>query len=146
MSVEVVKSYTRTRMHSLGYTKEHIDAFDDNTIDKAQMNKVYFIELKQMAQRVKTHNRHYEVRLPFEVHILRAPTKAPIALLDSALVAADAIVSDMTLATNKFAYSNTKLKDVRFESMAVEPLAGSNDNSVRVVIRFQALVMFPTAA
>lgn len=140
MSVSSVKAYARARLAALGYT-EWCDGFNWANIPVTKLDTSFHVELE--AARGVSNNQDYQaIEASFVVRLFRAPTRTPKGLIDTATEAGDGVISDFLAAANRT--TQTGLKNVRFDTMTIEPLDDSNDNGVIIRIAFTALVLIST--
>lgn len=140
MSIASVKAYARARLSALGYT-EWTDGFNWQNIPKTLLENRFHVEL-QPSVGISNNQDHQTIETQFTVRIFKAPTRDPKTLIDTGAGLADTVIADLLLASNRL--TQTGIKTVRFNSMAVEPFDTSNDNSLVVVMVFTALVIIST--
>ena len=135
-----VKTYVRARLLSLGFT-EWTDGFNFSNIPKTKLESSYHVELGvSTGTAVNQDNQHIET--PFAIRLFKAPTLRPKALIDSGIIVADTVIADLIKAENRL--TQTEIKNVWFNNMAIEPLDDSNDNGLIIKIDFTALVIIGT--
>lgn len=140
MSLAGVKPYAVTRMRALGYTEW--PGFDFSEIPKTALNRSFHVEAGD-AQAVGDHDQQsQDVEMAFTVRIFRAPSGKPGTLIDEAIAIGDTVISAFLKASNRT--TQTQIKNVSFDSMAVKPLNDENDNGVVAEIAFRALVIIST--
>lgn len=140
MSIAGVKAYARTRMLSLGYT-EWTDGFNFANIPATQLNSRFHVELGRSTG-IKNNQQCQDIETEFTVRLFKTATSDPKRLIDSAAVIADTVIADLISASNRL--TQTEIKTVRFNSMAIEPLDPSNDNGLTIRMIFTALVIIAT--
>lgn len=137
MSLASVKPYFRTRLESLGYV-EHKDAFNVENIAKTALAKAYHVEMRD-AQGVRSNQDSLDIEVPLTVRVFIPPRKDAMAGVDLGIAAADTVIADTCSALNRLTQSG--IKNVLFQALALEPLAQSNDNGVIVRLDFTVLVI-----
>lgn len=140
MSLASVKTYARARMVALGYT-EWSDGFNYHNIPAQRLGDVFHVEFGTASGSAQHHDCQ-EIEVPFTVRLFEPTGKDPKTLIDRAVAATDAVLAEMLAATNRLTQSG--IKNVRFDTMTIEPLDDSNDNGVIAKISFSALVIVST--
>jgi hypothetical protein len=137
MSLSQLKSYFRTRVESIGTYKEHKDAFNWQNISEMGLNKAYHIQLQEASRASLSHPTLVEVNAPVTVRLFFKGYRDPAAGVDTAVVEADKLIKAACKASNRL---GTTLKNVTFNSMSIEPLDETNDNSILTTLNFTASV------
>lgn len=133
-----VKPFFRTRLSSLGYTKEHTDGFNRDNIPSTLMHNTYFIELTSISGTKLDHDcQHTDVGV--RVNIFRNGYRKPREAIDTALVDAQTIVADFVKISN---VNHPSIYNVVFDSLSIVPIDDSNDNSLIIEIELRAVVIF----
>lgn len=140
MSLLGVKLYARTRMRALGYT-EHTDGFNWKNIPSTKLDKAFHVELGE-ARGLSNNQDSQDIDAPFTIRAFQAPRLGAKNLIDTGVSMADTIIADLLMASNRL--TQTEIKTVRLNTVAVEPLDESNDNGIVVKINFTALVIIST--
>ncbi len=141
MSIATVLPYARARMNSLGY-EEWTDAFNYNNISSTSYDSTYHLEL-QTSIGIKNNQNSQDVESPFIVRLFWRGKRDTGENRDTAITAADTIISEFIDPTNRLVGSI--LKNIVFNSMTIETIAESNDNSIIIRLDFTALVVFDTS-
>lgn len=136
-----VKAYARARLNALGY-KEWRDGFNFENIPRTLLDKSYCVELG-VAVGLKDTQDSLDIDAPFTVRIFMKPRRESKGLIDEAIERADEIIFDLMAAVNRVTGTGG-LKNIRFDTMTIEPLKDSNDNGVIAKITFAAHVIIPT--
>ena len=131
-------NYAQARMEALGY-EEWEDDFNHENIPQNKLEDVYQIEVGSISGG-QQNQYDLEILVPLKVYFFVAPKRDVLANRDSALSALDTLVAAFVLGSNRLAYGSG-LKDVRFKNAALEKLADSNDNGMKVTAEFDALVI-----
>ena len=137
MSVSVVKPYARARLRALGYT-EWKEGFNFENIPKTKLDSSFHLELGD-ARAVSHSQDNLEIEVPITVRIFRAPGKNSSDIVDRAITKGDEVRAGMLAAADRLTQSG--IKNVLFETMAIEPLANSNDNGVIVTQGFTVVIV-----
>jgi len=129
-------------MDALSYV-EHYDGFNFENIPGTKFDTAYHIEMG--VARGLSNNQNCQVtEVPYTVRAFFAGGADPKAVLETSIASGDAIVAEMIDPSNRLVQSG--LKNVRFDSMSVEPVADSNDNSIVVKVDFTAMVITDTSS
>lgn len=135
-----VKAYARLRMAALGY-REHYDGFNFKNIPATQMDRLFHVELGESIG-ISNNQDSQDIETEFTIRIFRAAGSNPKTLIDNAVVLADTVIADLLKASNRL--TQTEIKTVRFNLMAIEPNDLTNDNAIIVRMSFTALVIIST--
>lgn len=138
--ISSVLSYARARLAVLGY-QEWTDGFNFENIPKTRLDSVFHLTLgDSLGTDIGQDNQTIET--PFTIRLFLAPNRNPKALIDQATQIADIVIADLLKASNRL--TQTGIKTVWFNTMAIEPIANSNDNGVIIQFNFTALVVIST--
>ena len=140
MSIAGVKTYARARMRSLGYT-EWMDGFNFANIPSTLLNSRFHVALGDSIG-ISNNQDNQTIESEFTIRIFRQGTADPKTSIDTATTSADTVITDLLRASNRL--TQTEIKNVRFNSMAIEPIDVSNDNGLIVRMSFTALVIIST--
>lgn len=132
-------AYCRARMKALGRSEWDDPNFE--TLPHTRLSASYHLELGD-AQSVSVAHDHQLVNVPVTLRVPYAPTRKPTALADEAIAFADKVIVEFVKAQNRL--NQEVIKNVTFNTMAVEPLNESDDNSVILKIVFNTLVIIST--
>ncbi len=140
--IAAVLTYASARMKALGYT-EHKSTFNLDNIPRTKRDTVFHVEQNTVTPKTVSGSGCYDVNVPFTVRVFSGQSCESLADRDKLLEAGDTIIDDMVLATNAQTQT-TGLKNVLFGSLTLEPLSGSNENSLILKIEFTGLVIKST--
>lgn len=139
--ISSVKPYARARLDALGY-REWIDGFNFENIPPTLFDEAYHIELGQ-GRGLQNNQDHQIIEMPFTVRLFLRGFLQPRDRIDEATVIADSIIASFIAPLNRLTQTPS-LKNIRFDSVIIEPLAASNDNSLIVRLEFAALLITST--
>lgn len=135
MSVTSVKSYFRARCIASGLT-EHTDGFNEANVAFTVIDKAFHILLGTFSGR-KLNQNDQEIDCPVTVSFWINGYNDPADGIDRAVQLAETLIKETLKNSNRLGQS---IKNVVFNTMSLEPLDGSTDNTVKVTISFTALV------
>lgn len=121
-----VRSYIRARAKAVGLT-EWTDAFNVENIPSTLLNKSFHMEMGT-ATALKREGRDVTIDYPVLVSIAVKGYRTPAEAVDSAISLSQQLTAEAMDPTLR--YTQTSIKDVFMESLAIDPLATSNDNVV----------------
>lgn len=136
-----VLAYCRARLTALGRV-EHVDTFNFNNIPEPRLSKAFHLELG--ASTGETNNQdHQTARVPVTVRLPFAPARLVKPIREEAAVFADTVIAAFINPRNRLTQTNS-IRNVKFDTMTMDPLANSNDNGLIVNLIFTMLVITST--
>ena len=143
--IAAVLPYARGRLEALGLT-EWIDGFNAENIPSTQLDNTFMVDLGTITTR-QMNQTDLVLEVPFIVTIFKSVIRDNNQRIDDAISSADSVIDEMLKVSNRLNQSVTGdyLKDVKFSSMAIEPLNATDDNGVVVKMEFRAILMRCTA-
>jgi hypothetical protein len=137
MSLSSVRSYMKTRCNALGFV-EHKDAFNFENIARVQFNRAFHLQLGQVSG-VKQNQTVQEVNAEVTVRLFFNGFRTPSDGVDLAIVESEKLIASCLKTENRL--GGEYLKNLRFNSMSVEPFDSTNDNALVSIINFTADVL-----
>jgi len=134
-----VLQYVRERMQSLGY-EEHPDAFNFDNIPSTDFDTMYHCEYLPSVPRTSDHS-SIEITCPFRLRLPFHLNRDTGVKRDDVIESADLVVNDFIAAENRL---GTGIKNIEFDIMDIETIADSNDNAVRLILEFTAIIVKST--
>lgn len=134
------RAYARSRLNAMGL-KEWTDGFNWKNIPKSRLDEYYIIELGTVFG-VQNNQDNQDMDVEFTIHLFKSPTRDPRALIDSAVSLGDTVIADFLAAGNRT--TQAEIKNVRFNTLTIDPLDNSNDNGLEIKIAFMAHVIIST--
>lgn len=136
MSLVNIRPYVRSQLTSLVF-KEWTDGFADDNIPSSILDRSYFMTFGT-ASEDQTNALDVEVTQEVEVRVYFKGFRNPQAAIDLCLPECESIIAKLCKYTD---YTLAGLKQVRFQSLDLEPLQDEqNDNVVRAVFVFEVKV------
>ena len=135
-----VRTYARARLDSLGYT-EWTDGFNFKNIPSTLLDTRYHLELLPVRG-VSDSQQSQVMEAPVTVRLFKAAVRDARQTIDDGVSVGDTVIYEFLKASNRT--SGASLKNVRFDSMAIEPLDETNDNGVIIKIDFTCHVEIST--
>lgn len=137
MSFQAARSHFRSVMDALGYN-EWTDGFNIEDIPSSIIDGSY--HLTSYSANAVSHNHiDLSVNQRMQITVFRKGYKDFASGIDILNEDADTIFGSLLSPTNRL---TTAIKSIKFVSMAIEPLADSNDNSAKLTLDFDCLVFF----
>lgn len=136
-----VLEYCRTRLKALGRI-EHVDTFNFENIPEPRLSKAFHLELQQ-SRGDKNNQDNQEASVPVTVRLPYAPARVVKPIRDEAVVFADTVIAAFINPRNRLTQTNS-IRNVRYDTMTLDPLADSNDNGLIVNLTFTMLVITGT--
>lgn len=134
MALTDVRNYFRNRMYALGYN-EWTDEFNIENIPSTILDKTYHVESGDIASTASNHQPH-RFDCPVTIRLFLKGYDNPVSAVDDAYVHCEDVLAEVLLPANRL---SDDIHDVQPVNIAVEPLTASNDNSVVLVITFNAI-------
>jgi len=133
MSLSAVRTYFRDRLDSLDYN-EWTDGFNFDNIPETISTDTYHLTTGVISVERSNHlvNRF---TYPVTIRVFFLGYNNPAEAIDTAISASEDILADILSPANRL---GTSIKDVFPSTITVEPRAESNDNSVILVMEFNA--------
>lgn len=131
-----VRDYFEGIAGELGYRK-HYDGFATDNIPGTTYNKTYHVEAFEFNQDSSGQNA-LTVNCPVIVKLYFKAYRDVDAGIESATIAGEGYVESVLDSTN--ALQETYIRQVKFNSMSVDPYAGSNDNYIVCNINLNAIL------
>jgi len=135
--MSAVLAYARARMDTLDF-EEWEDAFAFDNIPRTKFDDIYHLEFGP-ASRDSEHQDNIHVEVPFTLRVFRRSFRPTKEGRDDAIVIADSIIDEFIKSTNRLLDSG--LETVQFDTLTLDRLDDSNDNSLILIIDFTALVV-----
>jgi hypothetical protein len=136
-----VLTYCRARLATLGRV-EHVDNFNFDNIPRPRLDKSFHLELGVAGG--DGNNQDNQVsRVPVTIRLPYSPARAVKDIRDAAVVYADTVIASFISPANRLTQTNS-IKNVLYNTSALEPLAESNDNGLIVNLNFTMLVITST--
>jgi hypothetical protein len=133
-------AYSRARLSALRLREWDQDhGFD--LIPNTALDSVYYLNVLE-ASGVSNNHDHQVITVPLDVMIFAGPTRNVRSTSEIAISRGEAVIADFIRASNRLLFEG--IKDVKFDSMNLEPIAESNDNGSVITIRFSFLTMVGT--
>jgi hypothetical protein len=132
-------TYARTRLKALGRTEWTDPSFVN--IPRPRLGTSFHI-VQEVTTGVSNNQDNQIMEVPITVRLPFAPNRKPTDLADAATQFADVVIADFINPKNRLTQAN--LKNVVFNTMALDPLDDSNDNGVIVRLLFTVLVVTST--
>lgn len=130
------RSYFRAQLRELGYA-EWTDGFADDNIPSTLLDRSYFLRIGTTSED-ETHAQDVEVTQELELRIYFKGFRDPQGAIDESLLASEDVIARLCNYTD---YTEAGLKQIRFQSLDIEPLVDEqNDNVVRAVFVFESKV------
>lgn len=135
-----VKPFFRARLNLLGY-REWRDMNFKN-IPQGVLNEKYHIDLGNSFG-IQNNQDNQDIETEITIRLFRAPTNDPIGQLDKATEIADTVLADILSSRNRTTQASG-MRNVRFNSLAIDPIDPSNDNGLEIRIALTAHVIIST--
>lgn len=133
-------TYCRTRLKALGRTEWRDPKFVN--IPRPRLDKAFHLTLEPSTG-VSNNQDNQVTHTPVTVRLTYAPSRKPDDIADAATKwAHETVVADFLNPRNRL--TQVGVKNVTFNTLAIEPLDGSNDNGVIVRLVFTMLVITST--
>lgn len=139
MSFTNIRPYFRTRLDSLGF-REWPDAFNIDNNPSSIIDLSYHLGPVQVST-IQQNQGDLESDGSISVHLWVKGYADPSVALDDSLTNAQSILVDVLKASNRI---GGNLKNVFLDGIATEPIAGSNDNVVRLRLDFRCRTILAT--
>ena len=135
MSFSSVLPYVRSRLEALGYD-EHPDAFNPDNVPSTDFDTTYHVELLPSIPQRRDHTSE-QINVPFRIRIYYKLLRSTNEGRDEVVAIADTVYDEVIAAQNRLGEA---VKSVEFDFWNIEQLADSNDNAVKLVMEFTAIV------
>lgn len=129
MSFSLVRSYFRARCKSVGLS-EHLDAFNSSNIPSTIMDKSFYLGSPVISSRKLNQNDH-EFDIVMDMSVFFKGYRDPSEGLDRAIESIELLVKEIEKPSNRL---GACIKNVVTQNIAMEAIADSNDNAIRVRI------------
>lgn len=134
MSYSEVKPYFRARIRTVdSELTEWSDGFNFENIPSTNLDGAYHIEWGPFAN-VKQNQDCLDTSGTATIRIFSKGFRDPQSGIDSAISKGESIIKECLKASNRALQPG--IKNVKLLNFAVDPLAASNDNSIRTTISF----------
>lgn len=137
MSLNLVRPYFRARLNALGY-KEWSDGFNFDNIPENIIDKSYHLDANQITNTQLNHN-DLEVSHTVVTRVWFKGFKTVKEALDRTMERIDDIMVEVLKPTNRVTGTGG-LRNVTLDNVVIEPLADSNDNTIRVSLTWDVRV------
>jgi hypothetical protein len=131
MSLTLVRPYFKARCLAVGLT-EHTDVFNFQNVPSSIVDYSFHVEFFS-ANGVKLNQHDQEITIPCNVSFYVKGYRNPAEGMDKAIAKCEALIKEVLAPANRLGQC---LKNVTLGSVAFEPIAASNDNSIKVQISF----------
>jgi hypothetical protein len=132
-------TYSRARLKVLGRTEWTDPSFVN--IPRPRLGTSFHVT-QEPVPGISNNQDNQIMNVPITVRLPFAPNRKPTDLMDAATQFADTVIADFI--DPKHRLTQTNLKTVYFNTMALDPLDDSNDNGVIVRLLFTMLVVTST--
>jgi hypothetical protein len=136
MAISDVRQYFRDRMSALNYS-EWRDGFNIENVPSSILEGTYHIESGEIASTASNHQIH-TFECPIILRIFIKGFNDPIQAIDDAFDTSEDVLAEILLPSNRL---DEAIKDVVPDSINVEPLSTSNDNSMILVMTFTCITI-----
>lgn len=130
-----VRAYLRARAIAVGL-HEWTDAFNVDNIPSTVIDKSFHLTMG-VAEGIQRNQRDQEIEYPVEIRIAVKGFRSPADGVDQALAFAEALVVEALDPPNSL--TQTRIKTVFFQALAVDPVAQSNDNLVVATLSLRVM-------
>src|SRR3990167_8307594 len=138
MSFRDVKAYFKARLVTVDpKLREHLDGFNQENIPNNLLDKSWHL-LDETTGRISQSQTCLLVNYPISLSVWLKGYKNPVGALDTARDLSEAIIKECLKHSNRA--TQPIIKNILFETMELSPLAQSNDNTIKITLRFIALV------
>ena len=141
MSLVHIRPYFRARMNALGF-REWTDAFNIENIPSNILDRSYHIESNSVAGD-SIHMEDQELNGTVNIKVFIKGYRTPADAVDKAMEYGDSIITECCKASNRLVGN---LKNVVLNSLSIEPLALTNDNSAILTIAFNVFTILDVEA
>lgn len=131
MSLTLIRPLFRSRLKALGY-KEHVDGFNFDNIASTILDDSFHLSSGEITT-AQANQITYDFDYPLTVRLFKRGFRKPGDALDTMDQVASTIYADVLQASVRL---GDTIKDIEPNGYLVEPLAGSNDNGVILVMQF----------
>lgn len=132
-------NYCRARLKVLGRTEWRDPSFVN--IPRPKLSTSFHVTLEPSTG-IRNNQDNQTIDSPITVRLPFAPDRRPTELADAAIVFGETVIADFIDPKNRLTQAG--IKNVVFNTMSVEPLDGSNDNAVIIVLVFTILSVTST--
>lgn len=137
MSLTAVRPYFRARLNSLGY-KEWDDAFYAENIPENIIDKAYHIDANEI-NRASFSQTDLQLEHVVTTRLFFKGFFTPKDALDKTMERLDAILKEVLKPSNRLT-GTSGLRNVDLQSVSIEPLADSNNNTLMVLLTWNVQV------
>ena len=138
MSLKPVRSFIKSRLSETSSSfKEHKDGFNRDNIPRSLLNKSYFIDVAS-SNNESTEGRVVTDEITARVELFYKGYRNTQSTIDDAMDEAN----NFKLRASNPSHFSSLIKRVVCESIEVDPLADSNDNSILVTINMSITACF----
>jgi hypothetical protein len=138
MSFSTIKPYFRLVLGTVGGLVEWQDAFNEDNIPSNKLDRGWHLIFDD-ASAVSHTQPCLTYDVPITLNVYFKGFNQPAKAIDTALEKLDAILKEVLKHSNRL--TQPYIKNVLSVSWALEPLADSNDNVVKLAMRFNLTVM-----
>lgn len=135
MSLTAVRQYFRDRMENLGFT-EWTDGFAFDNIPETTISGTFHLTSGTVSQNSQNQT-VVDMVSPITIRLFLKGFRDPASAIDESIYEGERIICECVSAANA---NNESIKDVQFLNMEPQPLDESNDNTVVLVMNFDARV------
>lgn len=136
MSLEVVRPYFRARCEAVGLV-EHESSFDIDNIPDTIIDDTFFISFNSFNG-IKANQNDQEISIPVSIVFFKNGYRYSYEGIDNALVKVEALIKEVQKPVNRL---GTVIKNVTTGSCLIEPISQTNDNTIRVNIIFNVIMI-----
>lgn len=134
MSMVNVRSYLRSMAQGLSL-KEWKDGFNSENIPESILDKVFFIDMGDIAAGDKRDQYDQEITMPCTVKIFKKGYKTPADAIDDSVLLIENLIKAVCNPDDACTQANG-IVNVTFANSRLEPIATSNDNAVMSSVTF----------
>ena len=132
MSLTDVRPYFRARLQNLSLV-EWTDAFNFENIPNVKLNNIFHIDTTDFTN-VRYSHANLELDIPVIIRTFKKGFRRLSEGYDDAIEKAESILKECCKIGN--AKTQTNIKDVKFSSISIDPIADSNDNIFQITNSF----------
>lgn len=135
--MSAIRPYFRTQLEAFG-RKEHTKR-DPHTVGESALKTTYHLQLGETNEDSSNQD-SCEVHTPVTLRLYFPAQRDSVKEEAEALAQSEAVLLAILSAPNRL--NAIGIKNIRFDTMALDPLSPSNDNGVIVKMVFQVKVIF----
>lgn len=136
MSLAYVRYYFRQRCLAVGL-KEHSDAFNEENVPSTYLDQAFHVTLDRFSG-IKLNQNDQEMKCTVKTTFWIKGFKKPTDGLDRAVSKSDLLIKEILKPSNRLSQN---IKNIVIGDVVYEALSDDNDNAIKVVIDFSAIVI-----